>query len=385
MDGGHSASVLPVEVLAEREDLEKVKTVALACGVRIAPSVLSDLGGLSALTVHEYPTTAGITVLLPQDVLVNAPFDEPYCASSPLELTAAGGRLELRLDDVRVEVLEVLPLPGYLDVRDHRGRAVGDVAMSHGDRVRLSPIDGCAFNCDFCDLPGRYRPRSVEQILSALDIALEDEALPARHILISGGSPGQAPTQQDYFRDVCVAVLHHVRASPRKSPLSVDIMMSARKDGPAFVDEMVAEGVHGFSFNVEVFSEEGARTHLSRKHKLARPHLARMIERAVEALGSGTGRVRSLIIPGLETETETLDGVEWLASLGCHPVLSPFRPSRGTALANRQPLPAAALTSVLCQSRDIVGRHGVALGPECVPCQHNTLSFPWDVGAREPA
>lgn len=367
--------------MANRVDLEKVKRVALAQGVRIEQGALEELGGPAALTVHEYPTTGGITLVLEQDVLVNAPFDEPYCAESPLVLVGSEGQFELRLGGLVVPVLGTLPLPGYLDEVDDEGRAVADMAMSHGDRVRLSPIEGCAFDCSFCDMGGRYVPRSPEQIIAALEIALADEALPARHILISGGSPGWAPAEQDYFREVCATVIRHARAvsATREAPLAVDIMMSARKDGPEFVEQMVEEGVDGFSCNVEVFSEEAARDHLHRKHKSARPLLAPMIEAAVDALGRGSGRVRSLIIPGLEGQEQTLEGVEWLAALGCDPVLSPFRPARGTALAAARTIEPELLEEVLRRSREIVRAHGVGLGPRCVPCQHNTLSFPWDV------
>ena len=76
---------------------------------------------------------------------------------------------------------------------------------------------------------------------------------------------------------------------------------------------------------------------------------------------------------------ETLRGVEALAALGCHPTLSPFRPAAGTRLAGQPPPSAAFLSEVLDRSRAIVARHGVRLGPDCVPCQHNTLAFPWDL------
>jgi radical SAM superfamily enzyme YgiQ (UPF0313 family) len=371
--------------MASRTELEAVKTVALAQGVRIQDGALRDLGGPDALTVHEYPTTGGITLVLEQEVLVNAPFDEPYCAESPLRLSASEGRFELRLDGLVVPVQDTLPLPGYLNALDGSGRAIDEVAMSHGDRIRLSPIEGCAFDCSFCDMGGRYVPRSPERIVAALEAALDDRALPARHVLISGGSPGWAAAEQDYYREVCVAVIDRARelSATRDAPLTVDIMMSARKDGPEFVDRMVEAGVNGFSFNLEVFSEEPARNHLGRKHKSARPLLAPMIERAVEAFDRGSGRVRSLIIPGLESTEQTLEGVDWLASMGCDPVLSPFRPARGTALAAARPTEPGLLDEVLIRSREIVRGHGVRLGPRCVPCQHNTLSFPWDVVESE--
>jgi hypothetical protein len=370
---------------ADRSHLEAVKTVALATGVRVSDAVLGDFGGPAALTIHEYATTGGITLELPQGVIVNAPFDDPFCAESSLELRRDGDRLSLRLREISVPVISVLPLPGYLRELDAQGRSVADIAMSHADRIRVSPIVGCAYDCRFCDLASlRYRPRPIDQILAALDVARSDTALPPRHLLISGGSPGRAQPQQDYFREVCLAVLDHVRATenPSSAPFSVDIMMSAREDGPEFVDAMVDAGIYGFSFNIEVFSETAARAHLPLKHKLARPMLEAMISRAVERVGR-TGRVRSLIIAGLESVQETLEGIEWLATLGCDPVLSPFRPARGTALADAPPPSAEDLSEILIQARRIVARHGVALGPRCVPCQHNTLTFPWDVPALD--
>lgn len=287
------------------------------------------------------------------------------------------------LDAVVVPVARVLPLPGYLAAVDAKGHRVADTTMSHADRIRVSPIVGCAYDCRFCDLAQvRYRPRPAEQILDAIDIALLDTQLPARHLLISGGSPARGERHQAYFEEVSTQITRHVRSAAARqgrAPFDVDIMMSARPDGPAFVERMIAEGVTGFSFNVEVYSDEGAREHLTLKHRFARPHLESSIRRAVELLGWGTARVRSLIIPGLEPPAQTLEGVEWLASMGCSPVLSPFRPARGTALAERAPGSPHGLADVLAGAREIVRRHGVVLGPRCTQCQHNTLSFPWDV------
>ncbi|MBE2318358.1 hypothetical protein DVA67_020420 [Solirubrobacter sp. CPCC 204708] len=360
--------------------LEEVKIAALASGVRIAPAVLEQLGGTQHLTVHEYATTGGITLLLGEDVYVNAPFDEPFCAASPLELVhGADGALVLRLGELTVEVVTVLPLPGYLSARDPRGRLVAETTMSHADRIRVSPLVGCVYDCAFCDLaPLRYQPREAEQILAGIDVALRDDALPPRHLLISGGSPARGQRHQDGFEAVCRAVVEHVQRVAGHD-FEVDVMMSARPDGPAFVDRMVDAGVHGFALNVEVFSEAHAARQLPLKHKFARPHLGPMIARAVERLGWGNGRVRSLIIPGLEPVENTLAGVEWLASLGCSPAISPFRPARGTALEGAAPVSAEALKAVLAGARESARRHGVLLAPTCVPCQHNTLTFPWDV------
>jgi hypothetical protein len=368
-----------------RDELEAFKIVALAQGLQIDDRIADALGGAAALTVHEYATTGGITLVLPEGVLVNAPFDAPFCARSPLELKPGvdGRGLVLRMCDAEVPVTAVLPLPGYLDALDDAGVLVSDIAMSHTDRIRVSPISGCAYDCQFCDLATvRYRPRPIDDILRAIDFARTDAALPTRHLLISGGSPPvRHASGQDYFEAVCLAIARHLREATAidGSPFEVDIMMSARPDGPRFVERMVAAGVTGFSFNIEVYSDASARTYLPLKHKLSRGYLRENISAAVGLLGWGTAHVRSLIIPGLEPIEKTLAGVDWLASLGCSPVISPFRPAPGTALVDADPVAPSDLRRILDESRGIVRSHGVLLGPRCVDCQHNTLSFPWDL------
>ncbi|MDQ8043081.1 MAG: radical SAM protein [Solirubrobacteraceae bacterium] len=372
-------------------ELEAVKIRALATGLRIEPDLLERLGGQEGLTVHEYATTGGITLELPHGMLVNAPFDAPYCATSDLLLRPDGDALVLEAESpaVRIPVRRVLPLPGYLGVLDAADRPVADTTMSHADRIRVSPIDGCAYDCDFCNVARlRYRERPLDQVLAGIEVAIADRALPPTHLLISGGSPSLGNARgQAYFRDLCVGVLRHLRGrtNPDGSPFEVDIMMSARPDGPAFVREMVAEGAAGFSLNVEVHSDEGAARHLRLKHRKSREHLGPMLEEAAALLGADTGRVRSLIIPGLETVEQTLAGVEWLAARGCSPVLSPFRPAPDTALETADPVSEADLRAVLDGTRAIVARTGVLLGPRCVACGHNTLGFPWDLPGWEAA
>lgn len=372
--------------VASRAALEQAKIRALATGLRIERSALDLLGGPAApLTVHEYATTGGITLDLPHRVSVNAPFDAPYCATSDLQLVGEAGRLVLVAEDpeMRIDVLNVHPLPGYLEAVDGQGRRLADTTMSHADRIRVSPIDGCAYDCAFCNVAAlKYVQRPLEQVLAGIDVALADAALPPRHLLISGGSPslGHAAGQA-YFTHLCLGVLEHLagRTNGDGSPFEVDIMMSARPDGPTFVREMTAAGVAGFSLNVEVFTDASASEWLGLKHRRARPHLEAMIAAAVDALGANSGRVRSLIIPGLESVDDTLAGIEWLASRGCSPVLSPFRPAPSTRLEARQPVAEQDLRAILDEARRITARHGVALGPRCAACAHNTLTFPWDL------
>jgi hypothetical protein len=366
-----------ITLAVERQQvLEAVKCSALATGIRLTAEASErlTLGGTRALSIHEYPTTGGITMVLEGGVYLNAPFDEWFCVDAVAELDVdhAGTGMVLRHSAGTVNVLDVLPLPGYLDRLDLRGRRVAEVAMSHADRVRLSPIVGCAYDCGYCDLADlEYVRRDADWLLSALEIAATDPGLPARHVLISGGSP--RARHYDDFLQVCEDII-------RGTDLPVDVMFSPMVDRSDMVPRLVDAGVAGFAINLEVFASGPAEVALGRKHRTVRDHLEPTIRQAVELLGS-RGAVRSLIIVGLEPVEDTLRGVEHLAAMGCWPVLSPFRPAAGIALQHLPPPTEEVLAEVLRESRTIVARHGVALGPECGACQHNTLTFPWDVAA----
>jgi len=356
--------------------VERLKISCFVDGIAVTEPAAAILTqhGRQPLTIHEYATTGGVTFVLPGDFYVNAPFDDWFTGRAHAVLDVVDEKFEIDFEGERFCVERVLPLPGYLGATDSQGRLVSEVAMSHADRVRLSPIDGCAYDCRFCDLPAeRYRRRDIDHLLGALEVTLADDVLPVDHGLISGGSPGRA--HYGYFEDVCGAVA-------AESPIPFDIMMSVREDDADFMHRMVAAGVRGFSLNIEAAREMVGRPgdvqFLPAKAKFTRQWYEEALLAAVEATG-GNGRVRALIILGLEPAADALDGIRWLAERGCDPVLSPFRPARNTRLAAKAPPSREWLAEVLVEARAIVKDHGVQLGPRCVPCQHNTLTFPADV------
>ena len=357
--------------MTTRLELEDLKIHLLTSGVSFEAGARARVAELSGgkLSVHEYPTTGGVTLDLGSGVLVNAPFDhlleDPRC-----RLVLEGGSLLVVGPTGTVPVENVLPLPGYLGNHGHSGRLIEEVAMSHADRLRLSPIVGCAYQCRFCDLGTLpYKLRPTEQLLEAMDLALDDKQLPSRHVLISGGSPRRA--HYDDFLATCAAII-------TKSPLPVDVMFSPMVNMVEAVDRLVEIGVAGFAINLELQSGEAALKELGAKFRTSRRWFEATLVRAVELLGRD-GSVRSLIIPGLEPLAETLAGVGYLASLGVDPVLSPFRPTADIALADHPPPSAAEMRDLLDASRVLCAGAGVALGPSCAACQHNTLSFPWDL------
>ena len=385
---------------------ERLKFKLLAEGIRISDSAaafLAERTGGRALTPADYASTSGVILALPDDVWVNAPIEahNPNFVgdtANELDIDEAAGELYVRSD------LGDVPASFWIPPAYHDGSGAGlpatEVAFTHGDRVRLSPIDGCSMACQFCDLPYtfRYRTKPVDAIVEALQTALGDKVQPAHHVLVSGGTPRDADVE--YVRDVYRAVVE-------ASEVPVDIMMAPI---PALMDPtwLAAIGVSEISVNLEIFNEALAARLMAKKAKQGRQAYLDYFERAAGELGAG--RVRSMLMVGLEPMEDTLAGVEAIARAGAVPVLSPFRPDPDTPLRSMPPPTAAVLQETFLRACDVAAVHSVAVGPSCIPCSHNTLTLPrvggegayryfgrpnlvyggietgcWDVEARVPA
>jgi hypothetical protein len=357
-----------VDVPVARAEIEDLKIACLVRGVRLTADAAAALGPSEALSIHEYPTTGGLTLLV-AGIYVNTPFDHATSQASPVTLAMDAGGIAVVFREHVYPVERMLPLPGYLDKHLGSGREVADLVMTHVDRARVSPIKGCAYDCDFCNLADlRYERRDPDELLDALAVAKADTALPVRHALISGGSPGRSHVH--WFNELCERII-------ASAGIPVDVMFSPQHTGGDTVDRLVDAGVASLSINIEIFDSAASELHIRAKHRFARPHFEETALRAVERLGRH-GRVRSLIIPGVEDEDRTLAGVEYLASLGVDPVLSPFRPTDDIRLREQAPPSTDSLRRILDGAREIVAKYDVALGPSCESCQHNTLTFPWD-------
>jgi len=378
-----SAENQPGSELDQLEPLQSIKVQLITEGLGIDEQLLADLEkeGEAPLTLADYASTSGITLRLGDDVWVNAPIKKynPNFVDNPSNV--------LRLDEDRIFVVneeasyaaELLPVPHYHDQALQDGSPVTWIAVTHSDRVRLSPIKGCALECDFCDIPfedvlegQKYHGRKkIDNILEAAGVAIADTVLPAQHILISGGTPRSI--DYGYENEV------YERVIEENPGIEVDIMMVPLK-GLLKVRHLKSIGVSGLSINMEVWDSDVAKATMHNKIKSSRDRYLEFIEEAVEEFGPGN--VRSLLLVGLEDIEDTLKGVRALAEIGCDPVLSPFRPDPITPLGRMRPPSEGELVDVWQRSLEIVGGFDeVKLGPRCIPCMHNTLTFPDNSGA----
>lgn len=331
---------------------------------------LLEAAGSERLSSADFASTTGIILQLDDNVWVNAPINDHnanFVGDSPFVFDQVGGVFVVRGAGLESQA-KYWPQPSFHKAirPDSSGRPFTDYVVTHGDRARLSPIHGCGMACTFCDVPYaiKYGMKVVPTMVDAVRLALEDPVQPARHLLISGGTPRVADI--GWLKEVYRTILETFPTT------DIDIMMVPTGD-LLDVDELKLQGVHQLSVNLELFSNSAARRFMPQKHRQGREHYLGFIERAAAKLGPG--RVRSMLMVGLEPAEETLDGVKAIAERGGVPVLSPFRPDPSTPLRSMLPPGADLLEAVFLRASEIVARLGSKLGPSCIPCSHNTLTL----------
>ncbi len=356
-------------------NIEFLKLSLYSKGIEITQDARTELfkiWGTDQLTTGDYATTNGITLKLfdpmrNQEVWVNTPFiDYNYnFVTKPIyQLVTNSGSFFVVGPNTNI-MASPIPVPAYHGKLNQWGEPFTQYVNTHADRARISPVDGCAITCTFCDLPytSKYRLNPIDRMMDALRVAIEDPQLSPRHVLISGGTP--KVEDYSYLQQVYETTCNYY------PDLEIDVMMVPYPD-LLDLNFLKRIGIYGLSINIEVFDEQIARKITPRKYGLSRECYLEFIEQAVEVFG--VGRVRSSLLVGLESIESTLEGIRALAERGCDPVLSPFRPDPATPLRSRCPPDEGMLRDVVTKAKEIVYKYqGVELGPRCRPCSHNAV------------
>lgn len=360
---------------------QELKMNIFSHGIRPTDRARASIQGQEGrLTTGDYVSTDGVIIKVGGLITINAPFPDnnPFAKNTPNVLDFTDGKLWVITGDGNKLEVEHVPIAAYLDKRNPQGTRYGDMTVTHTDRARMSPIQGCALDCQFCNIAAefKYRKMAVQELVDSVRVAIEDPVNPAQHLLISGGTPG--PRDFDYLNSVYEAV---AKTYPG---LEIDIMMtpSRSKNGRELLDPRKLKdlGIHALSVNLELNDDsELAQTIMRGKSNIGREAYLRFLERAVEIFG--VGNVRSILMVGIEPTAETLKAVEELAKRGICPELSPFRPDPATPLKDILPPSVEDQKRVYLATQEIISSYksqypGLNDGLQCIDCMHNVLVFP---------
>lgn len=302
---------------------------------------------------------------------VNVPMDAPFREFSPfaIDVISGDGRFGVYYLGGLIGEAELFmedPLESGLSSRGIPMRSMCLLAL---DRLRVQHHDGCDYacagaRCAFCDFPTVRSGFDSEDILEVVDRYIDSD-LEFRHFLIGGGTSSSEGAAAEIAR-----IAGHIRD---RSSKPVYVMTIPIPD----VDKLVAlkdAGVTEVAFNIEVLDEATALALMPAKGAIPRGDYLDALEKAVGVWGRG-GAVRSAIVVGLEPMDVTLECVKELCERGVSPILSVFRPMRGTPMENVLPPGNDWLAELHLRASRICDEHGVKLGPSCRDCKNNVLAL----------
>ena len=239
------------------------------------------------------------------------------------------------------------------------------------DRLRIHHnlsccLKQCREGCKFCEIQPEQNKLELDEVIQVIDFYL-DKANTFNHFLIGGGSEPRSIEPENILK-----IVKHIREKSEKNIY----VMSLPPQNLQVLKDYYEAGVTEIGFNIEIFDPQMATLYMPGKSKLSRQEYIQALKEATR-FWKTKGKVRSLIIVGLEPEASLLNGIQTLCEIGVMPILSVYRPIPGTATENIVPPSNRYLRELYKKATDICHRYSLHLGPDCPACQNNTLSLPF--------
>jgi len=365
---------------AEIRRLAALKFELLASGLKLTSAASAALAGAKTPIRTRSGISGGLDIILPHEIHVNVPVQEGFAAKSSLTLDTSLSSLGIFRNGTLLSEAKIQPEPSYYHRRTADGteEMVRIGQMCSGDRFCYGMTGpGCYFwgskkRCRYCSIGFNYdadaAKKAKSQLIEVLDAAMADPSLPARHILLGGGTPPGEDMGAVLASELC-------REIKARYDVSIYVMIAAPlKD--AYIDLLRESGADELGMNLEFWSEEAWRSFIPGKYmEIGKSRYLKALEHAVRVFGPIN--TRSIFIAGLEPAEETIAGALHVASMGVMPIISPFRPLANTMLADRSGFTGDQYLEMWDAMDKAVANFGVPLGPTCIACQNNTLALPF--------
>ena len=348
--------------LCNEEDCKWLKFAIMNQGINFSSETKDNID------LFQKGVYSSLDIYINDKFIINAPIDNDFVTLSPFIIKFNNDQLALYYGDIFVSFITIKKREKYCDKYTRNNINFQHISFIATDRLRIHHSPNCLFQtlgegCKFCDVPGNGRCFNESDILEVIDWHIRNSNF--RHILI-GGASGAYPHEY-------VTILKLIKYIREKTSKAIYLMTLPPKDC-SILDEYFEYGVNEIAFNIEIFNRQYAKRIMPGKGKISLETYKNALLHGVELWGK-TGNVRSLLIYGLEPDSSFWDGILWLTSNGIQPIISPFRALNGTAYKDTVPPSTQKLMKVYAQATEICNKFNLNLGPDCIYCQNNTLSF----------
>lgn len=363
------------------EDLVKfglLKFELLNYGIKVTSRALNIVYRSKGIIRTRSGASGGLDLVLPHDIFVNVPLKESFVEKSPIILDYIDGQLCLIKGDEFLCHTELLKIPAYYRETAKNGVSMAKIGqMCSGDRFCYGMTGPyCWFwkserRCKFCSIGLNKEQdasrKSVDRLLEVLEKAILDPVLPAKHILIGGGTPAGEDMGAILASEICYEI-------KRRFNISCYVMISAPLKNE-YIKMLWEAGADELGMNLEFCSENAWEKYIPGKHEfIGKARYLEALEYAVSLFGPIN--TRSILIVGLEDPEITITGAEQLASMGVMPILSQFRPLTGTELQVEMGFDYLKNWEIYLEVLGRVAKYDIPVGPTCIHCQNNVLALP---------
>lgn len=318
---------------------------------------------------------SSLDIYITEYFIINAPTEIPFHNLSPFKIDYINNSLALFYGCEFITNITIRERDKYCGQYTKNGVNFQHISFIATDRLRIHHSPNCLFQtqgtgCKFCDVSGISILFNENDIREVIDWHFNNSNF--KHILI-GGASGNYP--QEY-----ITILEIVKYIRMRSDKPIYLMTLPPED-ICVLDKYYNAGINEVAFNIEIYDRNYAKISMPGKGTISLDTYKNALLYSTKLWGT-TGKVRSLLIYGMETDETFLEGIEWLSLNGIQPIISPFRALGGTVYANMVPPETQKLIQIYNKASNICRNHNLNLGPDCIYCQNNTLSFASHIFSR---
>ncbi len=336
-------------------------------GMRVPDDV--SLDGARGISRTRAGLGSGLEIVLPggswlkDRIWVNVPVEERFAAASPFVLRggpSAGYRIEDTRDGATYSI-EIPPEPAWYARPTSRGIPMNRIGVLQGTYLGIYVNMVCTFwnysprmNCRFCTTGqnvGEHEAldKAISDVVETCQAAREESGITFVHF--NEGFDGSKGVQ--YAEPYLRAVKDHVG-------LLVGAQLAPEKDFSHY-DRLIDLGVDHLSFCVEFYDPEWFKKICPGKERvLGQKIFWDSIEYCAKKMGRGA--VSGEIIAGVEPIEATLEGIDYIASMGAFPTVCIFRPTVGADMQDWAPPRYEDMRLVMEHVYDACRRNWIPIG-----------------------